>query len=285
MIQEQKERLIDVLAIPTYYGDETRMTDYIIDFLLSHKIPFYIDKYGNIYATKGTTYVYPCVVAHTDTVHPITEYLVHEQDGRLFAKTMNNKPCGIGGDDKAGVFMCLELLLHFNNIKAAFFVSEEVGCLGSHLSDPDFFDNIGYVMQFDAPGNDWVTHFSDGIKLFDENSKFFERIEPLLIEHMCYYKRSGLGVHPYTDVRALKTLYNISCINFSAGYYDMHTPYEHVRIVDVEHMLMIATKIIEVLGENFYEFSNGHQLLTEEKKQKFEKELEVYKNRAKFILD
>jgi hypothetical protein len=35
------------------------------------------------------------------------------------------KPTGIGGDDKCGVYACLELLKELPNLKAAFFVSEE----------------------------------------------------------------------------------------------------------------------------------------------------------------
>jgi putative aminopeptidase FrvX len=48
-------------------------------------------------------------------------------------------PTGIGGDDKCGVYACLELLKELPNLKAAFFVSEETGCHGSKKADPNFF--------------------------------------------------------------------------------------------------------------------------------------------------
>ena len=245
-------RLIETLSIPSFYGKEDLIREYIINTLNEKNINNYVDEYGNIYATKGNTEYFPCVVSHIDTVHEITEYKIIEENYNLSAIKPDGSPTGIGGDNKAGTFVCLELLDYFDNIKAAFFVSEEVGCLGSSLSDPEFFKNVGYALQFDAPHDNWVTHYCDGVKLFEKNSEFYNKIEPILTECLRDFTEDRLGFHPYTDVSALKRLYDFSCLNYSVGYYNMHSIYEYVSINDVDTCLKTAIKLITELGENLY---------------------------------
>ena len=80
---------------------------------------------------------FTCVISHTDTVHNIevinvVEEMLPDAQGnvKLSLKAYNDdvNPTGIGGDDKCGVYACLELLKELPNVKAAFFVSEETGC-------------------------------------------------------------------------------------------------------------------------------------------------------------
>jgi putative aminopeptidase FrvX len=250
------DRLVEVLSIPTFYGKENLMREYLIKILNEKNIDNYVDEYGNVYATKGLAEYFPCVVAHIDTVHEITDFEVIEENYSLSAIKPNGEPTGIGGDNKAGVFVCLELLDHFDNIKAAFFVSEEVGCLGSTLSDAEFFNNVGYALQFDAPGNNWVTYYCDGVKLFNKDSDFFNKVRPILEDSLKDFTVDNLGYHPYTDVSALRKLYNFSCLNYSVGYYNMHSVYEYVLINDVDNCLKTAQKLISSLGEQLYYMEN-----------------------------
>ena len=250
------DRLVEVLSIPTFYGKENLMREYLVKILNEKNIDNYVDEYGNVYATKGSAEYFPCVVAHIDTVHEITDFEVIEENYSLSAIKPNGEPTGIGGDNKAGVFVCLELLDHFDNIKAAFFVSEEVGCLGSTLSDAEFFNNVGYALQFDAPGNNWVTYYCDGVKLFNKDSDFFNKVRPILEDSLKDFTVDNLGYHPYTDVSALRKLYNFSCLNYSVGYYNMHSVYEFVLINDVDNCLKTAQKLISSLGEQLYYMKN-----------------------------
>jgi putative aminopeptidase FrvX len=275
-------KLVETLSIPSYSGKEDLMREFIINTLNKSGIDNYTDKYGNVYATKGVAEYYPCVVAHIDTVHKIEEYTVHEDNYTLTAWNNNGEQTGIGGDNKAGVFVCLELLEHFDVIKAAFFVSEEVGCLGSYLSDPEFFKNVGYAIQFDAPFNNWVSHYSDGVKLFSIDSDFFSKLDPIFQKCLPNYNISSLGYHPYTDVSALKSLYDFSCLNYSVGYYNMHSKNEYVSITDVDLCLKTAIEIIESLGNNLY-YLPGSGLLTEKRKKNFEYMLNHYKKEKGLI--
>ncbi len=275
-------KLIETLSVPTVSGNEDLMRQHIIDTLNENSIDNYTDKYGNVYAIKGDAEYYPCVVSHIDTVHRIEEFTVHEDNYMLTAWDKNNEQTGIGGDNKAGVFVCLELLEHFDTMKAAFFVSEEVGCLGSYLSDPEFFKNVGYAIQFDAPFNNWVSHYSDGVKLFAVDSEFFDKIDPIFESNLPGYGIKSLGYHPYTDVSALKSLYNFSCVNYSVGYYNMHSKREYVSIMDVDLCLKTAVQMIESLGNELY-YLPGSGLLTEDRKKNFEMRLNFFKKEKGLI--
>ena len=257
--------LKDVLKVPTKTYQEGLMVEFITQWLVSNNIEFYVDDYLNIYATKGSSneegFYYPCVISHTDTVHNIEsiniqeEYLLNAQgEEKLSLKAYNDMglPTGIGGDDKCGVFACLMLLKKLPYLKAAFFVSEETGCKGSLNSDPAFFKNVGYGIQFDAPENWMITESCYGQILFDRDSKFFESCDKVLTENMDNSKMRYMS-HPYTDVYSLRKQYDFSCINFSIGYYDYHTKHEYVVVEDVYSGLEMGRKIIELLGyEKFY---------------------------------
>jgi putative aminopeptidase FrvX len=141
-----KEKLKDILSTPTYCGQEQYLIAKITRYLSESNLDYVVDEHGNIYVTKGVADFYPCVVAHTDSVHRIVEMdiLEREDDEEILyaVEKGTNKPTGCGGDNKAGVYVCLELLERVEIIKAAFFVSEEYGCFGSILSDETFFENV-----------------------------------------------------------------------------------------------------------------------------------------------
>jgi len=260
-MKQDIELLKEVLSVPTKTYQEERMVAYIANWLVDNNIEYYIDINNNIYATKKSgdvseDFYYPCVVSHTDTVHNIDTINIREEqkvnaqnEVKLALKAYNDqdRPTGIGGDDKCGVFACLTLLKELPYLKAAFFVSEETGCHGSKRADEEFFRNVGYAIQFDAPENWMVTEECYGSVLFDRDSDFFGKCNKVLTENKNgQYVR--YMIHPYTDVYALKNLFDFSCINFSIGYYDYHTPNEYVVVEDVFNGIEMGKQMIELLG-------------------------------------
>jgi di/tripeptidase len=120
--------LKEVLSVPTKTYKEGLMVEFLEKWLTDNNFEYYLDDMDNIYVTKQTDEVefFPCVVAHTDTVHNIDtinvmeETLPNEQGvlkPALKAYNDSGKPTGIGGDDKCGVFACLELLKELPNLK------------------------------------------------------------------------------------------------------------------------------------------------------------------------
>lgn len=261
-MQRNYNLLKEVLSVPTKTYQEGLLVDFISEWLTKNEFSYYIDEMKNIYVTKQTDKnieFFPCVVSHTDTVHNIDvinikeEQLPNEQgEIKLSLKAYNDKdvPTGIGGDDKCGVYACLELLKELPNIKAAFFVSEETGCHGSRKADKNFFKNVGYAIQFDAPGNSMVSEFCMGVQLFDRKSEFFTSCNEVLSES--FNNRAKYQSHPYTDVYALKSTFDFSCINFAIGYYDYHTRNEYVVVEDVYNGIETGKKMITKLGNRKY---------------------------------
>lgn len=258
--------LKEVLSVPTKTFREEKMVQFICEWLDENEISYYVDSHKNIYAQKGniedlkSDSYFPCVISHTDTVHNLDTINIKEElllnaqgERKLSLKAYNdsNKPTGIGGDDKCGVFACLVLLKELPYLKAAFFVSEEVGCIGSKNADDKFFTNVGYGIQFDAPENWMVTEKCFGEILFDRKSNFFESCNRVLTENMNSDYMEYM-VHPYTDVYALKSKYDFSCINFSIGYYDYHSPNEYVVVEDVYNGIKIGRDMISDLGYKFH---------------------------------
>ena len=64
-----KELLKEILSIPSYSGKETKLVNFITSYLDANNIKYTLDEMKNIYCVKGEAEYYPCVVAHTDTVH------------------------------------------------------------------------------------------------------------------------------------------------------------------------------------------------------------------------
>jgi len=256
------ELLKDVLSVPTVTYQEERMVEFLVNWLTKNNIEHYVDEHNNVYATKQESplipedFYFPCVISHTDTVHNIDTINIREEmllnaqkELKLSYKAYNDEgnPTGIGGDDKCGVFACLTLLKELPYLKAAFFVSEETGCHGSMKAKAEFFKNVGYGIQFDAPENWMITERCFGQVLFDRDTEFFETCDKVLTEgmnneHMRYM------VHPYTDVYALRGKFNFSCINFSIGYYQYHSKNEYVVVEDVFNGIEMGKKMIENLG-------------------------------------
>ena len=264
-MNQNLELLKEVLSVPTSTYNEDLMISYLQKWLDEKNIPNYTDSHGNVYATKKIQEVpddfyYPCVISHTDTVHGLGCINIHEEqlpnaqnETKLSLKAYDDdgNPTGIGGDDKCGVFACLTLLEELPYLKAAFFVSEETGCHGSRRADKSFFHDVGYAIQFDAPENWMITEKCFGQVLFDRNTDFFKSCDEVLCEGMnAEYMR--YMVHPYTDVYALRSQFDFSCINFSIGYYDYHTKDEYVVVEDVFNGIEMGKKMIEKLGNKLH---------------------------------
>lgn len=254
------EKLKEILSIPSYTGCEDAMIEFLKSELDIHGYQYVVDPLGNIFVTKGSANYYPCVVSHTDTVHSdLTPYLVKEKTFKnedneekigLYGEYQNGDPAGIGGDDKCGIFICLELLHKTDNIKVAFFVSEEVGCLGSRNCDKVFFEDIGYAIQFDAPGKYGMSYTCMGYPLYDKEGEFMNKAKPILEQHIPKYTENH---HPYTDVYILKQRFGFSCFNIPCGYYQYHTKNEYVIIDDVINSYHLGNDLIKELGHRRYQ--------------------------------
>jgi len=259
MIKDKQNQLIEILSIPSYYGMEIRVQEYLIKHAQEMNYKFHQDPKGNIYFEKGNVSegeYFPCVCAHMDTVFNEHIELIEQdlkKDVRFGKKDSNSmklfaylpgtdKRTGLGGDDLAGVFICLQMMEYFDNIKSAFFVEEEIYCQGSDNCDDSFFDNVGYVIQFDGPTGNWYTKTLSGVELYTD--EFHASVKPILEKH----KISNYSDDPYTDILFLSEKFDFCCANLPAGYHNWHTKNEFVNINHTQKGIDLGIEFIKKLG-------------------------------------
>lgn len=197
------------------------------------------DVAGNLLITKGESDSYPCICAHMDQVqrlHP-KDFTCVENDNVIFGYSpKERKQCGLGADDKNGLFIALECLASYDVIKCAFFVGEEIGCKGSGAVDVSFFDDCRYCIQVDRRGNsDMVTN------IYSEmcSEEFIHDVD-------CFSHGYEISDGLMTDVAELRERgVEVSCINLSCGYYEPHTDYEFTSKSDLQKCYDFVCHIIE----------------------------------------
>lgn len=235
-----------LLRVQTRTGREEQMVSFLGEYCHKQGYAVHSDKHNNVYICKGVASAYPCVAAHIDTVQDFKPLeIVHEHGGRVTARHADTgKQTGFGADDKAGIFVCLELLKRMPVLCAVLFASEECGCRGAYASCGEFFDHVGYMVEFDAPGRNLVSYTSGGHRLFDNDGDFIKTAHPVL-------DRWGLSLwqhHPFTDVMAMRELHTFPCLNLSCGYYNWHRADEYMRLDETENSIRAGLDLLCTLG-------------------------------------
>jgi len=246
-----RKLLISVLEVQSCSRNEKRMVIFLIKFLESMEIPYFIDSAGNILAIKGEAETYPCVVSHMDTVHKfVKDYrLLHYKDenNTLFAKDGDTKT-GIGGDDKCGVFACMYFLTVLPAVKVVFFTQEESGCVGSRGINLDYFADCRYLLQLDRKGNHDLIQKYWGDKTI---SKAFRSNMKPIREQYGFKPASG----SVTDVmRLFDRGVGLCCLNISSGYYKPHSDNEYINTDDLANSINFTQKLILALGTMQYRY-------------------------------
>jgi di/tripeptidase len=249
------KRAKEIFSIPTISEREELIKDYLVQYAIEMGYNYKIDTYGNLYLIKGdliSKKKYPILVAHIDTVHVDQISLINnnqrldiqESNGELRAiNPITGNKTGIGGDDKAGVIIALEVLERIEKGICAFFVEEEIGALGSNNLNYPIMSKGAYAIQFDAPTGSEVCVHSDGVRLFDID--FMDLIYPTLSK----FGYSNFVMHrPFTDVSRVRSIMKYNTLNLGAGYYNFHTKDEYVLISEMENAVNCTLEIIDVLS-------------------------------------
>ena len=254
-------------------GDEGDMQAFILTFLTAQGLNPHSDANGNITCTKGQADAYPTLVAHLDTVH--TSYQGYDvalsDDGHILyayapterkyqapkrtdnlsrlvsgAQTQESSlvQCGVGGDDRCGLYVALHLLTHLPAAKVCFVVEEEIGMTkGSRFVDLAFFDDAAIVLQCDRKGHDdWVQTVS-GTQV--SGNEFISSIRDLLTYHKYTVTQNGGP----TDVGALKSRgLGVVAANMSCGYYNPHSSTETIFLPALANTLNLCLSVLERVG-------------------------------------
>lgn len=235
-----------LLSIQSPSGNEYEMIKFIANFIKEEKIEnvnVELDEKNNLLVTKGQAELYPCFVCHTDEVNSI-------QSDRTIIKLNNcyiginkntGKYAGVGADDALGVYICIEALRRHENVKVAFFASEEIGCVGSSAVDINFFKDCAFIFQPDRKGNDEVVKYTNGV---DTASEEFKDLFKDVMKDYSYKYSDGTS----TDVgNLIKRKANCCGFNFGCGYYQPHSLEEKVCISDLENCMNLMFKMGDIV--------------------------------------
>jgi tripeptide aminopeptidase len=259
MNQEPIKNRIDVKALTSVLSVQTKtfhdenMIAYIRNELKSMDVTVQEDNYGNIYVIKGKAKTYTCIVAHTDTVHDILPNItIYRSNDTIFAfDPVNRTQFGIGGDDKVGVYITLQLLKDLPVMKAVFFRDEECGCRGSSysiLNHKEWYEDCGFVMMSDRRGNSDIITVSAGIIIASQ--EFLETCDPIFDK---YNYKDAIGICTDVDILTLNGI-GISTVNFSSGYHSPHSSREIVSITDVNRCYNLMYDILVEHGDKTFKY-------------------------------
>ena len=184
---------------------------------------------GFVFA-KGTFPV--LLVAHLDTVHKkLPNVIVYDanQDSMF-------SPNGIGGDDRCGVYMILEIIQHYN-CSVLFCEDEEIGGVGAKkFIQTDLANELefNYAIELDRKGD------KDAVFYDCDNEEF----EKFITED---FYRTACG--SFSDISVVAPFLGCAAVNLSCGYYNAHSVEEYVVLGEMEKSIEEVYKILEKTTE------------------------------------
>lgn len=202
------------------------------------------DTYGNLYVTKGESSLYPCVVAHTDINQKVRNNVsIMEAGNWIFGFDRDEaEQCGLGADDKVGVYFAVHMFDLFDNIKLFFPKDEEVGLLGTYEANKNFFSNCTMLVQLDRNSykNDLIT-YTNGIEVCSK--EFVEAASDIMDKYM-YATNSGTC----TDIGGIKKFNTVNCVamNVSCGYINEHSNNEVISKPHFENAINFGYELLKL---------------------------------------
>ena len=184
---------------------------------------------GFLYA-EGSTPV--LLVAHLDTVHrALPETICYSADG-----TVMMSPQGIGGDDRAGVYMILRLIQSCH-CHVLFCEDEETGGHGARaFTKSGIKPDVNYIVELDRIGSN--------------DAVFYNCMNEQFEQHICSFGfQTAFG--SFSDISILAPKLNLAAVNLSTGYYNAHRENEIVHLDEVEKLIGRVEKLLQAKTERF----------------------------------
>lgn len=211
-----------------------------------------IQKNMYIYIDDFPLEIKPLICVHLDTCnwHNVTDKDITEKKGIISLKPKSKLTC-LGADDRAGVWVALELLKAQRsgktktNFAFAFFCGEESGCIGSSFfvkSPPVSFQNINCFIGVDRKSSNFKM---PEIATYGYDS---EELEETVKSQLPDYQWK---VGSITDCSILSDATDKPCFNITAGYNNEHTPKEKL---DTKLMVKVFNDLSKLkIGNNSFQ--------------------------------
>lgn len=196
---------------------------------LKHFLSVYLKEQGYMVTQqKGFLYakgdIPVLLVAHLDTVHREQPSIIcRSEDGRYMMS-----PRGIGGDDRCGVYMILQILKEVR-CHVLFCEDEETGGRGARaFAGSGVNVDVNYIVEMDRrDSNDAVFYGCDN---------------PEFTEFVCSFGFEEAG-GSFSDISVIAPYLKTAAVNISAGYYNEHRLHE---MIDCKAMADNIRRIIQM---------------------------------------
>jgi len=197
------------------------------------------------YAIKGQHYVLwfkgsglPCLVAHIDHVYEEKNW---SKRPILYNEEYLWSPVGIAGDDRAGVYACMQLFNELD-VNVLFTDLEERGGGGAiEACGCEALKHTPYFIEVDRRGNREAVFYNEE-----------EVLVPEFVEVVSKYFTVAQG--SFSDISILGQHYKVASVNLSAGFYNEHSKTsEYIYLPALEYTIKAIPKLISDLEHQRYE--------------------------------
>ena len=216
---------------------QPEVKEYMYQYLSSKKYNV-VNEDGFLYA-KGTVPV--LLVAHMDTVHQKQCSVIVNNNGKM------SSPQGIGGDDRCGIFMIMNIVKELN-CSVLLCEDEEKGGVGARkfinakkktanekgkTTETAYIDNldVNFMIEFDRKGS------NDAVFYTCDNKDFID-----FVTDTTGFK---LATGSFSDISLLMPAAKLSAVNLSCGYYNAHTVNEYVMYDEMMDNIEAAKVLIK----------------------------------------
>jgi hypothetical protein len=172
------------------------------------------------------------LVAHLDTVHAhLPRKIIRDK-----VKNTLSSPNGIGGDDRCGVYMILDIVKTYN-CSVVFCEDEEIGGKGAEKFVEYMLDfrakeitDFNYIIELDRKGD------KDAVFYDCDNTDFEDFITK-------EYFKTSYGT--FSDISTIAPMFGVAAVNLSSGYYNAHTNAEYVVTTEMDTIINEINKLLD----------------------------------------
>ena len=184
------------------------------------------------------------LIAHLDTVHEEprgmpTDINIDYSDspGGVLSCTE-----GIGGDDRAGVYIIMEIIKSID-CHVLFCEDEEKHGIGAEkFCETDVRPDVQFIVEFDRRDRDHAVFYNCHNKDFCD-----------FVTSFGFNKKTG----SFSDISVIAKHLEIAAVNLSSGYYNAHNPNEYIVLDDIDSIIERAIPLIADVSKK-YEYVEHH---------------------------
>ena len=182
------------------------------------------------------------LIAHMDTVHeelrgmPTDMYI----DKTISPKGDLRSKNGVGGDDRAGCFIIMEIIKKLD-CHVLFTEDEEKHGIGADkFCESGIEPDVQFIVEFDRKGRD------DAVYYGCNNRDFVD-----FVSRYGFKEQRG----SFSDISIIAPHLDIAAVNLSTGFYEAHRESEYIRISDVGEIIKQSIPLLTDI-ETKYRYKN-----------------------------